>query len=239
MTLTNRDELRTALANYAHEAWSGWMRYLFRMSRQNVDNSWTISHEFATRWGRQVATAFFDLPEDEKPSDYEEADKILALVESHLADDDGQRVLDGDPSTDRAWLEDLADQLEQSQDDNIAALAKEHGRKLRSIAIGCDQLALEKLRLAKLEEQVDRKLCEHLEYLLGTRDDRSIASADIGMLQVAATWLLSRRTQQQGTKSALGAGLGALGACILGSGFGFDRKFGSETKGSEEVGDNK
>jgi hypothetical protein len=38
----DNEALREELANYAHEAWSDWMNYLFGMSRKNDDGSVTI-----------------------------------------------------------------------------------------------------------------------------------------------------------------------------------------------------
>jgi hypothetical protein len=118
-------------------------------------------------------------------------------------------------SEDRIWLEKLANALEteaewprhfQDQMDDILA-------RLRSIAIGCDQLALERRRMVRLEEQVDAKLCKEVEKWLSMEE----TSADFDC--VAATWLLSRRTKSAGNMQALGGGLGALGTAALASMF--------------------
>ena len=74
------DEIREALANYAHEAWSGWMVYMFNKATLNQDGSITIPCEFYTRWCRQSETLYINLPEHEKESDRVEADKILAIL---------------------------------------------------------------------------------------------------------------------------------------------------------------
>ncbi len=63
---------REALAEYAHAAWSGWMHYLFSKCDGSVIPPWAVE-----RWKRQAATAYPDLPEEEKDSDRAEADKIL------------------------------------------------------------------------------------------------------------------------------------------------------------------
>lgn len=76
------NDLREALAEYAHEAWSGWMNYLLSKSIVNDDGSWTIPPELAERWYRQLTTPYFLLPEGEKESDRAEADKMLALAGS-------------------------------------------------------------------------------------------------------------------------------------------------------------
>lgn len=73
-------DVREQLAAYAHEAWSGWMRYLFEKSRETVDGSVVIPPWAVARWTRQAATPYADLPENEKESDRDEADKMLAIV---------------------------------------------------------------------------------------------------------------------------------------------------------------
>jgi len=59
--------VRNKLADYAHKAWSGWMDYLFKHGEMLED-------------GRFVIAEYIDLPENEKKSDLEEADKILTLI---------------------------------------------------------------------------------------------------------------------------------------------------------------
>lgn len=77
------DSKREALAAYAHEAWSGWMRYMiYKCSIINVDGSVTIPANSTHRWLRQMDTSYAALPESEKASDRAEADKILAIVEA-------------------------------------------------------------------------------------------------------------------------------------------------------------
>ncbi len=72
---------REALADYAHEAWAGWMRYQFGKAPLNNDGSWTMPAAFVERWQRQMNTPYAELPEHEKRSDRDEADKMLAIVE--------------------------------------------------------------------------------------------------------------------------------------------------------------
>lgn len=74
-----REELREQLAEYAHDAWSGWMRYLFEKATENDDGTVTIPAWAVERWKRQITTPYADLPENEKESDRLEADKILAI----------------------------------------------------------------------------------------------------------------------------------------------------------------
>lgn len=70
---------REPLAEYAHNAWSGWMDYLFSKCRHNEDGTCTIPDWAVERWQRQASTVYADLPEDEKQSDRAEADKMLVI----------------------------------------------------------------------------------------------------------------------------------------------------------------
>lgn len=68
------------LAQYAHEAWAGWMRYMLSKMELNEDGSATMPAEFRARWWRQVITPYVQLPESEKESDRVEARKMLAII---------------------------------------------------------------------------------------------------------------------------------------------------------------
>jgi len=72
---------REKLADYAHEAWSGWMKYLFGKCVENSDGEVTIPAWAVQRWQRQMNTAYADLPYEERKSDQNEADKMLAIME--------------------------------------------------------------------------------------------------------------------------------------------------------------
>lgn len=81
------EELREALATYAHEAWSGWMSWQFDcglimpvMVGNKEIQAWVMPPSSYDRWQRQMSTSYANLPEDEKASDRDEADKILAIV---------------------------------------------------------------------------------------------------------------------------------------------------------------
>jgi phenylalanyl-tRNA synthetase beta subunit len=77
VTIDTREEL----ADYAHEAWAGWMKYLFSKSTKNKDGSIVIPPELVERWQRQVDTKYEELSEEEQKSDLEQADKILKIVD--------------------------------------------------------------------------------------------------------------------------------------------------------------
>lgn len=72
--------VRENLSSYAHEAWSGWMVYMFAKSVYNEDGSITIPPELVERWTRQMNTDYANLPEGEKQSDRDEADKMLDII---------------------------------------------------------------------------------------------------------------------------------------------------------------
>ncbi len=74
--------VRDKLAEYAHEAWSGWMRYLFDKSTPDAGCT-IIPSDLTTRWRRQASTPFNKLPPEERRSDYTEADHMLAIMAEH------------------------------------------------------------------------------------------------------------------------------------------------------------
>lgn len=78
-----RNRLRMKLARLAHEdIWGHWMRYMFSKCIVNPDGSVTIPSDLVERWSRQAATSFEDLSVKEQNSDYEQADKILEILEN-------------------------------------------------------------------------------------------------------------------------------------------------------------
>jgi len=77
-----RTETLNALADYAHEAWAGWMMHLFEKSQANTDGTVTIPKNLVDRWHRQAHTLYSDLPENEQLSDVDEAVKILNTIRS-------------------------------------------------------------------------------------------------------------------------------------------------------------
>lgn len=72
--------LKEVLAEYAHNAWSGWMEYLFSLSEKTKEGSVVIPKEKVERWKKQIYTLYKDLPEPEKESDREQAQKILDIL---------------------------------------------------------------------------------------------------------------------------------------------------------------
>lgn len=88
------DKLREQLAEYAHEAWSGWMRYMLSKGEyidategDQAGEHWLMPAWGVTRWERQMKTPYADLPESEKESDRAEADKMLAITQANIARD--------------------------------------------------------------------------------------------------------------------------------------------------------
>jgi hypothetical protein len=73
-------DVREQLAAYAHQAWSGWMKYMFGKSRQRGDGSVVVPPDLVARWIRQMHTPYEELPEEEKESDRKEADEMLRIV---------------------------------------------------------------------------------------------------------------------------------------------------------------
>lgn len=81
-----RTNLEKSLAAYAHEAWSGWMKYLFLKGHKDENGNFVILKDSVDRWTRQMNTHFKDLPEDEQLSDFDEASKILDIVDLNSED---------------------------------------------------------------------------------------------------------------------------------------------------------
>lgn len=79
----NQDRIREDLAEYAHDAWSGWMNYLFEWSETNEDGSETIPKDSVDRWKYQLDTPYDELPEKMKESDRREADEMIKLVRAN------------------------------------------------------------------------------------------------------------------------------------------------------------
>jgi hypothetical protein len=89
-SLARAGQSRERLAEYAHSAWSGWMKYLFGKCISR-DGEVVIPRWAVERWQRQSSTAYADLPESEKASDRTEADKMLSIA---LAPEPGQAAHD-------------------------------------------------------------------------------------------------------------------------------------------------
>ena len=79
--------MRNELAEYAHNAWSGWMVHLFQKSVMNDDGTCTIPAWAVERWMRQIITPYDKLPEEDKKSDLAEADIILEIIQEYDSDD--------------------------------------------------------------------------------------------------------------------------------------------------------
>jgi hypothetical protein len=86
-----KQDLLESLAGYAHEAWSGWMKYLFEKSLTGssgnsiLPGSALIPKSLVNRWRRQMKTPYDELPENEKDSDRKEALRMLRIVEPYVA----------------------------------------------------------------------------------------------------------------------------------------------------------
>lgn len=76
--------VRVSLAEYAHEAWSGWMRYMFSKCHVNHDGSMVIPKDLVERWTRQMSTPYDELPISERESDIKEANQIMDIVTNHV-----------------------------------------------------------------------------------------------------------------------------------------------------------
>ncbi len=76
-----KTNIREQLADYAHEAWSGWMKYMFEKMTINDDGTATMPKWAVDRWTFQMNKTYNELPEDMKESDRQEADRMVAIVQ--------------------------------------------------------------------------------------------------------------------------------------------------------------
>jgi len=83
------------LAEYAHNAWGGWMQYLFSKGATHKSGAVIIPADLVERWKRQMQTPYGLLPEEEKLSDREEANKIIEVFAKGILEDPGTAALLG------------------------------------------------------------------------------------------------------------------------------------------------
>jgi hypothetical protein len=79
------NDFRELVAALAHEQWSGWMLYMIGKSQKKSDGSVVIPSALVERWMRQMTTAYNNLPENEKDSDRDEADRFIKLFSENQA----------------------------------------------------------------------------------------------------------------------------------------------------------
>ena len=82
--LMRDNEIIEKLAEYEHDRWSRWQKYLFSKCIINEDGSMTIPKEFVERWTRQTNTSYIDLSELEKDSDRKEAIRIIDCIKDKV-----------------------------------------------------------------------------------------------------------------------------------------------------------
>ena len=73
-------DIREELSDYAHDTWSGWMKYMFGKGRFTVEGEFILPLGLVSRWMRQMNTPYAELSEAEKLSDQKEAARILAIT---------------------------------------------------------------------------------------------------------------------------------------------------------------
>ena len=79
--------MKEQLAEYAHNQWSGWMKYLFskcEMPIHNTQGGVIIPQWAVERWMRQMNTEYKNLSEEEKESDRKEADGMILIMEKYI-----------------------------------------------------------------------------------------------------------------------------------------------------------
>lgn len=74
------EEKREVLAAFVHDMWAGWMIYLFQYTAL-FGGEYMLDGDKAERWIRQMTTDYYDLPESEKQSDREIADRLRNVLD--------------------------------------------------------------------------------------------------------------------------------------------------------------
>jgi len=69
------------VAEFAHHSWAGWMKYLFSKSITLPFGFVLIPRWAVKRWKRQMTSRFDELPQNERVSDYEEAERYICLFD--------------------------------------------------------------------------------------------------------------------------------------------------------------
>lgn len=72
------------LADYEHNRWSRWQKYLFSKCIFNKDGSLIIPKEYVDRWTRQMNTNYDNLSNEEKSSDIKEANRIIERIKDEV-----------------------------------------------------------------------------------------------------------------------------------------------------------
>jgi len=86
------DVVHTRFAGIAHEAWAGWMKFLFHVSEQREDGSVVIPAGRVARWRQLISVPYEALSEDDQAGDLVEADKYLAVVQPMLEQTAAQSI---------------------------------------------------------------------------------------------------------------------------------------------------
>lgn len=79
------NELREALADYAHRAWSGGMRHLFGRCQEGENGTLVIPKFFVDRYRSLYTTKYADLKKSEKETSRYEADLMLKIMKEYDA----------------------------------------------------------------------------------------------------------------------------------------------------------
>lgn len=189
--------LRERLAAYAHEAWAGWMRYLFERCivdvDENGDKTLIIPADRVARWERQVATPYAELPAEEQKSDVDEAIKMIEIFsDQHHYKRDGTLRREPCPTCEYKYTRDgFIHPVELRP--SVRAFADEMEKKLHHNAwkdggVGRDDIAYLVQRLRDEVEELERAISD---------DDNSAQcvlgeAADVGNFAMFI-WLLARR----------------------------------------------
>ncbi len=85
--MMKNDDMIELLADFEHDRWSRWQKYLFSKCIVNSDGTLTMPKELVDRWTRQMNTNYKNLPEEEKNSDRREARRIIECIRERTFDE--------------------------------------------------------------------------------------------------------------------------------------------------------
>lgn len=80
------DELMRRLATAEHERWAHWQQYVHDHGERQEDGALVIPADLVVRWDKQIATAYADLPAEERRSDQDQVRRYLPIIVDALVD---------------------------------------------------------------------------------------------------------------------------------------------------------
>lgn len=84
-------DLIEILAEFEHDRWSVWQKYVHYICIKNNDGSYIIPKEYVNRWNNEIETEYKSLPNSIQESDRKQVKKMLKVLE-----DNGYKIVKGE-----------------------------------------------------------------------------------------------------------------------------------------------